>query len=68
MEAAIYAGFIPELFMTSKGILQRKLPAETIHQAVSIPCIPEGMKEEIIKMAHTRGGHMGIHTTIDRLR
>ncbi len=54
--------------MTSKGILQRKLLAETIHQAVSIPCVPESMKEEIIKMAHTRGGHMGIHAMIDRLR
>ncbi len=68
MEAATYAGFIPELLITSKGILRRKLPAEAIHQAVSVLCVPESMREEIIKMAHTRGGHMGIHATIDRLR
>ncbi len=67
MEAATYAGFILELLMTSEGLLRRKLPAETIHQAVSVPCVPESMKEEIIKLAHTRGGHMGIHATIDRL-
>ncbi len=68
VEAATYAGFILELLMTSEGLLRRKLPAETIHLAVSIPCIPESMREEIIKLAHTRGGHMGIHATIDRLR
>ncbi len=65
VEAATYAGFIPELHMTSEGILRRRLLAKTIHQAISVLCIPEGMKEEIIKMAHTRGGHMGIHATIN---
>ncbi len=68
MEAATYAGFMLELLMTLEGILQRKLPAETIHQAVCILCVLEGMKKEIIKVAHTRGGHMGIHATIDQLR
>ncbi len=68
VEAATYAGFIPELLMTSEGLLRRNLLAETIHQAVSVPCVPESMKEEIIKLAHMRGGHMGIHATIDRLR
>ncbi len=68
MEAATYASLIPLLHMTSEGILRRQLPAETIHQAVSIPCVPKSLREEIIKVAHPRGGHMGIHVTIDCLK
>ncbi len=67
-DGATYIGFSTDLVIGRDGILRRQLPARAIEPRERVLCIPESLREEAIRVAHVNGGHMGIGTTVERLR
>ncbi len=67
-EGATYVGFLKDLEIGRNGILMRKLPARALEPRRKVTCVPASLKQGIIKAAHVAGGHMGIGTTVDRLK
>ncbi len=67
-EGATYVGFLKDLEIGRNGVLMRKLPARALEPRPKVACVRESLKQDVIKAAHVAGGHMGIGTTVDRLK
>ena len=67
-EGATYVGFLKDLEIGKNGVLTRRLPARALEPRPRVACVPESLKQSVIKTAHEAGGHMGIGTTVDRLK
>ncbi len=67
-EGATYVGFLKDLEVGENGVLMRRLPARALEPRPKVACIPENLKQDVIKTTHVEGGHMGIGTTVDRLK
>ncbi len=67
-EGATYVGFLKDLEIGENGILMRKLPARALEPRPKVACVPESLKQDVIRTTHVEGGHMGIGTMVDRLK
>ncbi len=67
-EGATYVGFLRDLEVTENGVLTRRLPARALEPRPRVACVPESLKQNVIQTAHVAGCHMGIGTTVDRLK
>ncbi len=67
LDGAMYAGFFGDLVIDN-GVFCRWLLADDIHPARKVLCLPQSWWEPIIERAHRLGGHMGINTTLYRLK
>ncbi len=67
-DGATYVGFLKDLGIGENRILMRRLPARALEPRPQVMCIPKDLKQEIIWVTHIEGGHMGIGTTVDRLK
>ncbi len=67
-EGATYVGFLKDLEVTKNGVLTKRLPARALEPRPRVACVPESLKQNVIQAAHAAGGHMGIGTTVDRLK
>ena len=67
-EGATYVGFLKDLEIGENGILMRWLPARALEPRPRGACVPENLKQDVIRTTHVEGGHMGIGTTVDRLK
>ena len=67
-EGATYMRFLKDLEVGENGILMRKLPARALEPRPKVACVPESLKQDVIRTTHVEGGHMGIGTTVDRLK
>ncbi len=67
-EGATYVGFLKDLEIGENRILMRRLPARALEPRPRVACVPENLKRDVIRTTHVEGGHMGIGTTVDRLK
>ncbi len=67
-DGATYVGFLGDLEVGKSGILTRRLPARALEPRPRVACIPESLKQDVIRTTHGEGGHMGIGTMVDRLK
>ncbi len=67
-EGATYMGFLKDLEIGENGILMRQLPARALEPRPKVACVLENLKQDVISTTHVEGGHMGIGTTVDRLK
>ena len=65
----IYAGLLDRLSVDRKDRLLRYQPTQPPWEVRRrVVCLPRRLWDDVIETAHTMGGHMGIHSTVDRLR
>ncbi len=64
----IYAGLFNDLCILEDGVIYQKLPERGITAGRLAPCIPKSMWDDVIRLAHVTGGHMGVNVTASRLR
>ncbi len=61
-------GILADLHLGADGVLRQQLLAVAMEPRRRVPSIPERLRDEVIRVAHITGGHMGIGTTIERIK
>ncbi len=68
-EAAFYLQLLPQLCINKEGVLQYLKPqASSVAASPLITCLPKDLWDQVIRVAHETGGHMGITATLNRVR
>ncbi len=68
-DAVLYLQLLPQLSLNRDGVLQFLKPQTTnIARSPVVACLPRDLWDQVIRIAHETGGHMGINTTLDRVR
>jgi hypothetical protein len=64
----IYAGLLPSLTIDRDDILRYAVPNSQAETIKRVPCLPQGLWDDTIGIAHVTGGHMAVLPTMQRLQ